>query len=444
MGRPCFGRAAILVGTLVAALGVRGAGAGGFDPWLTAIHEALVRGDGEAIVRRLKDSAFGGAMRDPATLRTLAMEFEGYSRLLTLRGDGAAIDEAFAILLPAADRLHAASPQGVEPTFVWACFNSTHQRLLGLRRLPVDLARWKEVIDVALRVLADAPPDASRSMQVVRWIGEYAEQKEADATDLLAKAEKILEDTHRADEANTGVTATAAPFYRSKARFALLRGRRKDAETYLETGLGFVTPHLGPTDPERRVGHAHTDLITLAHDLKMDVGDDYRTEERRTKDDLFAYRLPISISWQVQPLANEQQVLVLMQFGPEGHSLRGITVVAYDHRISYDIGNVGKLIPGSNAKMLAEHKALYWAGMFRTLDEQTPVKVAKPCAGLRAGPQFRVSGEATSGEWTRMTDTLLSSKRLGRTIELVVTEFEDGDMGRSELEYVLSSLAIPP
>ena len=441
--RPTPPRSSPWILAAVASVLLAGAAAGGPpDSWFDATRRAIVLGNGRDVLARLQGPTWQQVRDDPLGFWRLLGLLEAYGRPLARR-DGAATDEIVACLRPLTDAALAATPDSPLARAQSACLTCTEQRWRALRGLPVDVARWREAVDVGREVAALPGVDANMTLQVLRWIGSYAEHPDSDPVDLLAGAARAVADLHERRAEDPEVVIGGGLLFVASARSAVAHGRPADAKAALEAGLVLVKPHLGPADPVRFVGLVHTALIAQAQDLGIEVGDTYRSEEHWTVDGLFAYRLPVSASWATEPPLPEAPCLSLVQRGAEEGCMRRIRVRAWRHGDQVAPGGTGRPVPTANAKALAERLRAVRKKEFREVGESPPLRTAAPAPGVRAGPQFVLAGETAADGWARLTCTLLASKDLLRTVEIQVWEYERGDDGRTEAQFVLSSFAIP-
>ena len=427
---------------LAVCLSVSAAVAGLHDTYLKKAADLAWLGDASALLAHFETPAFEKAVADPDALHKLAMTLDMRIRILTVRGCDA-VDGVLGALLPHAEALLEKEPNAARAAYIWAALTTAQQRSRCLRGGKPDLSRWNKAIWLAQLVYAGGTQKKASGVQILGWIGQLVAQKDADEAALLKFADEIVKELLALDPKDRAVLAAEGQLFLDKARAALARRRKKDAQALVEAGLATLERHIEAGDTEKTLGRAHTELVTFANDANLGIKTPYLVESGVSRLSLVPYTVPAASSWEAGNPGHATQILAISQFGPEGRATRALVLRAFQHGTPYDAAGTGVGVDGSNAKGLA---AAYSDTMYRALTATTkkrPVKRGRAGKGWPKGQYFRHVGTDATGRWVRKTVAFVSSKRLGHTIQLIVSEYEDETAPDSEFLFVLKSLTIP-
>lgn len=416
--------------------------AGPHDQFLEKAKDIGWSGDASALLEHFQTPAFEKAAQDPGALHHLSMNLDSSIRILTVRG-GDAVDEIFQEILPHAEALLEREPNTQRAAYIWASLSIAHERSLSLRGRKPDLQRWNRAVRLTLLVYEGTTQQVDTGLQVVRWVGQLAVLDDVNEVALLESADHIMQELLEANEGDQTVFACEGQLCLHKARAALTHGRKKDAKTIVAAGLAALERHIEQGDSQKMLGCAHTELVTFANDSKLRIKTRYRVEKGLSARGLVPYTIPRASSWGAGRAVETPQILTISQFGPEGRATRTIVLRAFKHGVPYDAMGTGEGIDGRNVKKMAE--GLYGRAIW-DLDPVTDrrrVKKGRAGKGWPTGYHYRIVGTDPVGRWVRSTVSFISSKSLGYTIELAVSEYEDEAQLDSEFQFVLTSLKIP-
>lgn len=420
--------------------------AGPHDSWLKQFHEDASWGRGEVLLKQVRDPSFERIAKDPEALFNVCGSLCKFGRILTARS-AEHIDEIHEIVLPYAQTRLSLRPLQADDVYAWACVVIAIERSLVARGRKPDLERWHDAVKLALEARELVPDREDVALDLVRWCGELATLRKSSTELCLENADRILSELLAAGNPNWRVVSAAGHFYEQKARAAVARGKKRDALVIIDEGLAFVEKYLDATprmdDPRNFLPRARCNLITTARELKLKCKSCYRVEEMQTKGEFLTAKVPESGTWQTTPPNHELVVFLLAQFSPEGKSARSIKVRALGHGTLYDMDGAGEGVLADNAKMISERtrNGIMWT--MQTVHEEGKVRKGRPAKSWPTGYHFTVVGTDSQGVWTRNTVVTTSSRKLDQTFQFVVTEWEDNDDGRCELEFVLASLRPP-
>ena len=411
--------------------------------WAAKLHDRAAWGDGEAVLRMVKEPIFDKVMKDPESLITVCTTFSNCWRILAARG-GDQIDEIYEIVYPYAQARLGIRPLELGNAFCWACVVGAIERTRVYQGEKPDLERWQDAVRMGLTVANEAVDRRDLMIPVLRWCGELAAFKRADAEYFLAQADALQARLVEEGGTDLALIIAIAALHENKARAACIRGRKRDGLAHIEAGLAFVDEQLEQAgeggDPNGFLSRSRCNLITTARELKLRCKACYRTRTVPTKERLLTVEIPESGSWKSQVPEGDLDMLQIVQFGPEGKSQRTIVFRSFRPDTVYNLDKGASSVLGTYPKKLAEStlRGVRW-GM-DTVEKESKIRKGRCRKAWPTGYHFSVSGTYPDGTWRRITVVTVREKKLDRTLQFVVHEFEDNEHGRCELEFVLASV----
>jgi len=435
-----------LLALLTLALLVAPAQAGNVSSWVEKVHEASEWGDSEVVWRLLQEPTFEQAMHDEEALFTFCTTLSNCWRILAVRG-GERVDEIHARVEPYVRARLSNDPLEAGDIYCWACVVSAMERTRRARGEKPDLERWQDAVRLGLTAANAASDRRDIAMEQIRWCGELAAFKKADAEFFLAQADALQKRLLEEDSPDWRAISSIALLHENKARAWAVRGKKRDALEWIEKGIAFVESHLDADpaieDPYSQVPRARCNLITTARELHLRCKACYRIKEAASKAGLLTARLPDSGSWKPVVPDGEQDILTIAQFGHEGKSIRTIRIRALKHGLHYDMDGTGSAVLAENPKKIAEHSrnGMMWA--MDSVSKTGKIRKGRHASGWPSGYHFTLEGLNEKGVWIRHSAVAVRSRKLERTFLFQVAEWEDSEEGLEEFEFVLTSLHPP-
>ncbi len=399
-------------------------------------------GDARGLLKLLEDPANAVLLEDTDSLFYLCVDIYAQTRILTARG-GDTIDEIFEVVLPRARALREQDARGQRGLRSWASIFHAQQWSLHLRGRSVDPDEWLVAVQIGIRLCQVGAENSSAVVATARTIGQYASVKGVDAKPLLEMGDQLLAEAVAKHPEDTGFLAHVGAFWLHKTRAALVHEGKRAAKRIATEGLAAIEEYIETGDEYGHLAQAHTDLLTFAIDHKLGVCAKYRVKPCISLREFVTLKVPTGSLWTVDPNVKEPTILSVNQYTAEGHIFRTISVRALEHGQLYDPLQTGVGVDARSAKGLAECLCERLAWELDPLVKRSKVRKGRPRRGWPLGYHFQGIGSIQSNQWIRKTITLIPCRKIGHTLELSVSEYEDAPEYGADFEYVLTSLKLP-
>ncbi|MDJ0523706.1 MAG: hypothetical protein QNJ90_16690 [Planctomycetota bacterium] len=427
---------ALLVIALVALALVAAPSAAAERSWADRVAIDIVAARLEQLLTMLTDEALDGISSEAPMFQSVAYRLDRYGAIAT-RHDAKTAGAIFALVAERATRLRADAGDGTAWDTAWAYATSAHCRHRLMTGEREDQPAWVE----AAECLVNAPgSNDERRLLAARWLAESAAGARVEEKARLGRARALLEETVKSwSDAEKSAVARARG-HAERARSLMARKALNAAKKEITGGIACLAPHLGCEKPSKPVAETQALLASLNAEKRLKVkGAAFRTTSIVSGCKTLTLELPDGGPWVREHEA--PFVLALQQRTLDGFRRRTIRIASFK-----STGTIappeGPPISSSSPKGLAADMFPY-AEQLAGMDELIRKKRAKKKRlhkSLSDVYAIEVEGRGSSGDWKRVWIYFFKSKKLKRTYQMFVNEFQNDDRWDGATEFVLMNL----